>query len=189
MLHGICGLLTEWGFGRDALAALCAFDLVLRTGEALELRGGDIEATEKGVGIVLKLRQTKFGCRRGADEFVVVDDSRVQAAFKLLSQDCAAGDLLIGCLPHHWRYRCMPLSESSDCSTWTSGPILCAAAERRVSSAGLALSKNARGEADGATRVMRAGTSRRQQPCQHLCASVMPSETPFGLKPSASSTG
>ena len=105
MLHGICGLLVQWGFWRDALVALCAFDLVLRTGEALELRGGDIEATKTRVGMVLKLRQTKVGRRRGADEFVVVDDSLVQAALQLLAQDCAPGDLLIGCLPHHWRYR------------------------------------------------------------------------------------
>ena len=47
MVHGICGLLIEWGLRRDALVALCAFDLVLRTGEALELRGGDIEATRR----------------------------------------------------------------------------------------------------------------------------------------------
>jgi hypothetical protein len=78
MLHGICGLLVQWGFWRDALVALCAFDLVLRTGEALELRAGDIEATKARVGMVLKLRQTKVGRRRGADEFVVVDDSLVQ---------------------------------------------------------------------------------------------------------------
>ena len=105
MLHGICGLLVQWGFWRDALVALCAFDLVLRTGEALELRAGDSEATKARVGMVLKLRQTKVGRRRGADEFVVVDDSLVQAALQLLAQDCAPGDLLIVCLPHHWRYR------------------------------------------------------------------------------------
>ena len=105
LLHGICGLLLEWGYWRDALLALSAFDLVLRTGEMLELRAMDVEQTVGKAGLILRLRGTKVGQRRGQDEGVVVDDPLVRACLRLLSADLEDGDLLLGALPHHWRHR------------------------------------------------------------------------------------
>ena len=105
VLHGICGVLISWGFWRDALCALCAYDLVLRTGEMLELRGADIEAAANKATLIVRLRNTKVGQRKGANEGVVVDDPLIRECLRLLSRDLEAGDRLIGCQEHHWRYR------------------------------------------------------------------------------------
>ena len=105
ILHGICGLLITWGFWRDALLALCAFDLVLRTGEMLELRGQDIEHTLGKAGLIVRLRGTKVGQRRGQDEGVVTDDPLIRAALRLLAQGLEPGDLLLQAQAHHWRHR------------------------------------------------------------------------------------
>ena len=100
---GLWGILAPlWTLRRMVCTT---FDLVLRIGKSLELRGGNVEAIEKRVGMLLRLRQTKVGRRRAANEFAVVEELLVQAALKLVPQDCAAGDLLIGCLPHHWQYQ------------------------------------------------------------------------------------
>ena len=104
ILHGICGLLVSWGYWRDALLALAAFDLVLRTGEMLELRQSDVESSTGRSGMVIRLRGTKVGQRRGADESVVVEDSLVRAAFRLLTQGLEPGDRLLAAQEHHWRY-------------------------------------------------------------------------------------
>ena len=105
ILHGICGLLVTWGYWRDALLALVAFDLVLRTGEMLELRNKDVESTVGRAGMVIRLRGTKVGQRRGIDESVVVEDSLIRAALRLLARDLELGDLLLGAREHHWRHR------------------------------------------------------------------------------------
>ena len=105
ILHAMCGLLIHWGFWRDSLLAFVAFDLVLRTGEMLELRGMDVEVGTCVDGMVLRLRGTKVGQRRGEDEAVVVDDTLVRAALRLLAADLEPGDLLSGTQEHLWRYR------------------------------------------------------------------------------------
>ena len=105
ILHGICGLLVSWGYWRDALLALVAFDLVLRTGEMLELRNKDVESTAGRCGMVIRLRGTKVGQRRGIDESAVVEDSLVREALRLLAHGLELGDRLLCAQEHHWRYR------------------------------------------------------------------------------------
>ena len=105
ILHAVCGALIHWGFCRDSLLAFVAFDLVLRTGEMLELRGMDVEVGTCIDGMVLRLRGIKVGQRRGEDEAVVVDDTLVRAALRLLAADLQPGDLLSGTQEHLWRYR------------------------------------------------------------------------------------
>ena len=71
----------------------------------LELRGMDVEQSVGKAGLILRLRNTKVGQRRGQDEGVVVGDPLVRAVLRLLSQGLEAGDPLLGGQGHHWRYR------------------------------------------------------------------------------------
>ena len=105
MLLGLCGALVQSGFWRDAFLALAGFHLLLRTGEILTLRAGDLMLRSDGTVSVVRLRDTKGQKLKGDHEAVEVHDPAVSRLLAVLAEGLSPADLLLPSRSEYWRHR------------------------------------------------------------------------------------
>jgi integrase len=92
MIMAIAGYLLQQGKIADAVIYLLSFHCILRIGECLGLKAGDLLFSDSCV--VLSLGFTKGGKRRNEEESVVCSDAFIIALLRILVEDLLPGDKL-----------------------------------------------------------------------------------------------
>ena len=94
-LSGMAGVFLHWGDTRTAVGLLLGYHGILRTGELLNLKKGDMDIDADNGRAVLDLGLTKGGLRQGAVESCIITDGRLVGLAQEVYRDLQPGDPLV----------------------------------------------------------------------------------------------
>ncbi|CAK0838091.1 unnamed protein product [Prorocentrum cordatum] len=102
-MRALAGLAIECGQRRVAAAIVLGYHCILRTGELLRVRNGDLELTPRRGRGVVNLHSTERGQRRLQQETVTVDDPPLVKWLATLLEPLQLGDTLVALTQHAFR--------------------------------------------------------------------------------------
>ena len=95
MAHGLAGLALHWQWFDMCIGILVAFDCLLRTGELMQMRVGDIMINASLNFATINLPDTKGEKRTGVTDSVSITDPLLVRLLARFIQDKLPGDLIV----------------------------------------------------------------------------------------------